>query len=286
MPMSGSNSTYPAPARRSTVALSPFAASSRSVRATVRRRLGVHGMMPTRRLRSSSGTARAADGGQKAPRQNLSATYRSPDEGFAGTPEQWRRADCTPTDVMNNVDQLHGYEPLRRCDSRVPPKQVVKAEASRLRGVVPRIPPAQRAHPDKVQVGSGMVVQILFHQRAAKTMRDDPDAVSFGEVPSPVPCNAGFGAHVGEAGMTNYQNVQVFHLRSFQNVCWALEHGHSADEIKDLLKRWNDRRTRNSMLRLIIYEVHRPGLSPAVPDTFQRNYLLRIVIASKHRFNM
>jgi hypothetical protein len=50
-PMSGSNF------RRSTLALSPFAASSRSVRATVRRRLGVHGMMPTRRLRSSSSTA-------------------------------------------------------------------------------------------------------------------------------------------------------------------------------------------------------------------------------------
>jgi hypothetical protein len=63
-----------------------------------------------------------------------------------------------------------------------------------------------------------MVVHILFHQRAGKTMRDDPDAVSFGEVPNPIPCNASFGAHVGKAAMTNYQNVQVFHLRSFQNV--------------------------------------------------------------------
>ena len=133
--------------------------------------------------------------------------------------------------------ELHGHQPLRRCDSRVPPKQVVKAEASSLRGgrVFPRIPPAQRAHPDKVQVGPGMIVQILFHQRAGKTMRDDPDVVSFGEVPSPIPCNGSFGAHVGKAGMTDYQNVQGFHLRSFQNVCWALEHGHSTDEIKDRL---------------------------------------------------
>jgi hypothetical protein len=121
---------------------------------------------------------------------------------------------------MNNVDRLHGHEPLRRCDSRVPPKQVMKAEALRLResGILPRIPPAQRPHPDKVQVGPGMVVHILFHQRAGKTVRDDPDAVSFSEVPSPIPCNASFGAHVGKAGMTNYENVQVFHLRSFQNV--------------------------------------------------------------------
>src|SRR5262249_48392078 len=121
---------------------------------------------------------------------------------------------------MNNVDRLHGHEPLRRCDSRVPPKQVVKAEASRLRvgGVRPWIPPAQRPHPDEVQVGSGMVVHILFYHRAGKTMRDDPDAVSFGEVPSPIPCNGSFGAHVGKAGMTDYENVQAVHLRSFQYV--------------------------------------------------------------------
>jgi hypothetical protein len=109
---------------------------------------------------------------------------------------------------------------MSRCDSRVPPKQVVKAEASRLRGggILPRIPPAQRPHPDKVQVGPGMVVHILFHQGAGKTMRDDPDAVSFGEVPSLIPCNGSFGAHVGKAGMTNYEDVQLLHLRSFQNV--------------------------------------------------------------------
>src|SRR5262245_10096415 len=114
---------------------------------------------------------------------------------------------------MNNVDRLPGHEPLRRCDSRVPPKQIVKSEASRLRGggILPRIPPAQRPHPDKVQVGPGMVVHILFHQGTGKTVRDDPHAVSFSEVPSPIPCNGSFGAHFGKAGMTNYEDVHAIH---------------------------------------------------------------------------
>src|SRR5882757_5147010 len=119
---------------------------------------------------------------------------------------------------MNNVDRLHGHQPLRRCDSRVPPKHIVKAEASWFRDALPRIPPAQRAHPDKAQVGSGMVLHILFHQRAEKTMRDNPDAISFGEVPGPIPCYASLRACLGKAAMTNYQNAQLFHLRSFRSV--------------------------------------------------------------------
>jgi hypothetical protein len=73
-----------------------------------------------------------------------------------------------------------------------------------------------------------MVAHMLFHQRAGKTVRDDPDAVSFGEVPSPIPCNASVGAHVGKAGMTNYQNVQVVHLRSSQNVGLPVASGRRA----------------------------------------------------------
>jgi len=42
--------------------------------------------------------------------------------------------------------------------------------------------------------------------------------MSFGEVARPIPRNAGIGAYLGKAGMTNYQNVKLSHLRSFRNV--------------------------------------------------------------------
>ena len=63
-----------------------------------------------------------------------------------------------------------------------------------------------------------MVAHVLFHRRTGKTVRDDPDAISFSEMPSPIPRNASLGAHVGKAGMANYENVQLFHMRSVQNV--------------------------------------------------------------------